>query len=371
MIREAYKLAKRIAWSSLDRVRGVDAMMWTWEMSVPFDDDPLPGNVWNVFSRDFPETSKKGEILFWKMVAFNGGEGRKIRYLVVKPCCDVVLFRRKYDRVLPRAAALYGVADDIIRNCADVDGVLQKSSGNVVFYFVLNGKLYVLVFCEGRLCHWSEEIGYEGSFDDDVFADRRDRFRRYLTLDDYFAGKENFVEICRNVDAATLDERLVSVARDPFWKKIDLDKTRRIKPAKKRLFAGALGLVCCIVFCLVNFPGCEENVVAERLDVELEAPPRFLSGEPRREGRPLAKKTGRHRLASRNYANDLKSGFCALPPLRLQGVVEGVLFQGTLDGESRWFHVGDSLGRFVVSSVAKDRVYLVCRKRVVEVKYGG
>ena len=75
--------------AALERVGGVGAPLFTWEVSVPFDDEPGEARLREEFAREFPESSGRGRPCFWKMVAFNGDSGSSTAYCPREsPCTE-------------------------------------------------------------------------------------------------------------------------------------------------------------------------------------------------------------------------------------------------------------------------------------------
>ena len=155
------------------RTAFVEARLWTWEVVTGFDGVLDPVTLRRRFAEDFPlvaQSCSTGECavgpVFREMVSFNSTDGRKHRYLVMRTETDVVELRRRYERVLRRVAVFYGCADKLMREeeCADEsDGAgaecasENESAGNCRFAFLAGRTLYILVFFEGRLCHWTCE----------------------------------------------------------------------------------------------------------------------------------------------------------------------------------------------------------------------
>lgn len=337
--------------AALERVGGVGAPLFTWEVSVPFDDEPKEARLREAFAREFPESSGRGRPIFWKMVAFNGNSGRKVRYLVAV-AAGVDGMRRKFDRVLPEGIALYGMADRIIRSS-------DAMHGNALFSFLCGGRLVILVFCEGRLCHWSEEEDYEDGFGGRTYAERIERFRRFLARDEYLARGCPYSEFRERVDSTTMHGEFRRAARDPFWRRLDLDCAPRVRPLHRKIAVGCFLAVAALagtLFFLPNVAVAEGEAVDEdfREDVALSAPPPLPVVAEVREMLPPASPP------SIQPTMRAPSARCNAPPLRLRSVVQGVLFQGDVGGTLGWYRPGDSVGTFVVDSVGRDRVVLVC-----------
>lgn len=339
--------------AALERVGGVGAPLFTWEVSVPFDDEPKEARLREKFAREFPESSGRGRPCFWKMVAFNGDSGKKVRYLVAVAAAPVDGMRRKFDRVLPEGIALYGMADRIIRSSG-------AAHGNAVFSFLCGSRLVILVFCEGRLCHWSEEEGYEDGFGGRAYAERMERFRRFLARDEYLARGCPYSEFRERVDPATMQGEFRRAARDPFWRRLDLDCAPRVRPLHRKIAVGCFLAVAALAgaaalgldYGVGNVAVAEGEAVDEdfREDVALSAPPPLPVVAEVREMLPPASPPSMRAPSAR----------CNAPPLRLRSVVQGVLFQGDVGGTLGWYRPGDSVGTFVVDSVGRDRVVLVC-----------
>lgn len=366
--------------AALERVGGVGAPLFTWEVSVPFDDEPGEARLREEFAREFPELSGRCRPCFWKMVAFNGDSGRKVRYLVAV-AAGVDGMRRKFDRVLPEGIALYGKADNVIRT-GGVHGCVRgsvhgntpgssadhaDSGGNALFSFLCGSRLVILVFCEGRLCHWSEEEGYEEGFGGRAYAERMERFRRFLARDEYLARGCPYSEFRERVDPATMQGEFRRAARDPFWRGLDLDNVPRVRPLVRRAVL-ALLLVAVIVCALGSFaalfrygPFAEGHAREAPYDIALTDPPAIVPGAD--EVRDTLYRARLHKKSrfyrESHYKSDFKTK-CAAPPLRLRSVVQGVLFQGDAGDGMRWYRTGDSIGAFVVDSVGRDDVILEC-----------
>ena len=337
--------------AALERVGGVGAPLFTWEVSVPFDDEPGEARLREEFAREFPESSGRGRPCFWKMVAFNGDSGRKVRYLVAV-AASVDGMRRKFDRVLPEGIALYGMADRIIRSSG-------AAHGNALFSFLCGSRLVILVFCEGRLCHWSEEKGYEEGFGGGAYAERMERFRRFLARDEYLARAGAYSEFRERVDPTTMHGEFRRAACDPFWRGLDLDCAPRVRPLHRKIAVGCFLAVAALagaaalgldVF-VANVAAAEGAGLGE--DIDLSAPPPLPVVAEVRETPPTPPPPISPSMRA-------PSARCNAPPLKLRSVVQGVLFQGDVEGTLGWYRPGDSVGAFIVDSVGRDRVVLVC-----------
>ena len=177
------------------RIAYADVRLWTWEVVTGFDGVLDAKTLHARFAEEFPkvaEACRNGECaagpVFREMVSFNSADGRRHRYLVMRAETDVAEFRRRCDRVLPRMAMLYGCADKLIceEECtADGTGIkcvadtagfkcaCENEAGNCRFAFLAGGALYILVFFEGRLCHWTCEPDCAGPANPIAMRQRR------------------------------------------------------------------------------------------------------------------------------------------------------------------------------------------------------
>ena len=146
------------------RIAPVAARMMTWEVTTAFDGTFTETELHKRFDEDFRDVFvTESRVFFWPLVSFNASDGRKRRYLVVVADEPLENCRKKFDCCLPKQIALYGIADKILRG--KWDGVDVAENGNLLFVALWKHRLYILVFMEGRLCHWSEEYGYGESLD--------------------------------------------------------------------------------------------------------------------------------------------------------------------------------------------------------------
>lgn len=332
-----------------ENVYGLYAPMFTWEVCVPFEHEPSEDYLLKQFDKEFTETLKWGEPVFWPMVSFNGPEGRKIRYLVAIVGEALGGFRKKYDRVLPKSVALYAFADKLVRN-SEFD-----HDGNALCLFIYSGRLYILVFKEGCLCHWSEEPGYNSGFEGSDFAMRLERFRIFLKRDEFLSAVPIYTELFNLVDSRQMDFFFKKAVKDPFWKALDLDDIPKFKPAVRKIVESSfliLMIMFGLYFMLYGLPK-NEFPVEKSLDSAcvLDLPPEVLPS-----------------LERKVFRKAKRSNKCKALNLVLQGVVEGVVFQGKHDNQVEWFRVGDVIDGYVVASVEKNRVKLVCNGKTFVVK---
>ena len=335
------------------RVQGVDARICTWELVTGFEESLAPENLLEYFRRDFPEV--EGSPKFWKMVSFNSPEGRRHRYLVIlgspvdsdgEKGFSRLFWRGR--RALPRSLFLYARADAQMES--------WESYENFRYAAIVNGTLYVLVFYEGRLCHWSEERGYEGACGKEMAAGRLLRMDEFLRQDPLFSkagnfrqGELEFLEVDFGNPAESWVVQLGKAARDPFWKGLHLESPKRGRAAGLSL----------ILFFLMMFAGIlvRENLDAGGVAMPGPAAPVLstpatgpISKEPR-----IQKTAKSSRPKAREAATE-----CSRPSIAIQGIVGDRLFSGVFAGARVVKRAGDSLESYRVKSVLRDRVVLEC-----------
>ena len=346
----------------LRRARAVRAKMFTWEVVTDFDCDAPQESLEETFAKEFPEVQGSC-VAFWKMVSFNAVDGRKHRYLVAVTAQEGRESRgqerrAQERRALPESIGLYALADREMRSC--------DCGGNMRFAAVVGGVLYILVFMEGRLCHWSEENGYGGN-SVALVAERLERFDAFLAKDPLFSRTSAFD--LRFYPEATFG-MFAEAARDPFWKRLDLYGSRTAGlhvGAPVMLFA--LAAVASLGFVTV-YPAqgeaCGDCTLAAA--PELLASPDEILGDGLWTMGPAKPKLSQVRAVS-GRGNTPPSA-CGMPALTIQGTVDGKLAQAKIAGEVRWLAVGDSVGTFAVVSIGSDRVQFVCNDKAVEVLNG-
>ena len=342
----------------MSRVQGVPARICTWELVTGFGQNPTEEELADFFHRDFPDTEQL--LKFWKLLSFNSSEGRRHRYLVIlaelpdQPSGRLTRGRR----TLPGSLFLYARVDELIRSC--------EGNENFRYAAIVCETLYVLVFYEGRLCHWSEERGYGDSLASFRARERLRHMDEFLRRDSLFSGTSSFsygdLEYLEaNFDDPTGEAAalLQRAAKDPFWKGLHLEPSRKgLRVALSIILLLTLmvaGLVTWSAFDVGcgNIPGPE----APRL-----APPatELISKEPR-----FSNMVKGPRPKSVEPILD-----CPRPPLEISGIVGNRLFSGLFGGERIVKKMGDSLERYQVKSVLRDRVVLECGGREWEVLNG-
>jgi hypothetical protein len=359
----------------------MEAHLWTWEVVTGFDGELDPVTLRRRFAEDFPSVAQSyssgecaAEPVFREMVSFNSTDGRKHRYLVMLANDnaaekDVAKLRGRGDRVLPRTAMLYGCADKLMREedacetCAGGDNAycgcsLRESCGNCRFAFLDNGWLYILVFFEGRLCHWSEEPHHNN----ESVQERLGRFDVFLRNDDLFSRAEKWY--CAFMDIGGVPEperlrRLRHAGRDPFWRARTCGKV--VWPA---ISVGVVLLLAVTTWWNVS-PGDAFEVISPD-GIELPAltpPPEMLPSEE-----PAAPFNENDAPFNKTTNNE---NTCDLPSIHLRGVVADRIFSASIAGAPpSWYNLGDSIGLFEVVSIGKDRVQLACGGEIREVRNG-
>ena len=348
------------------RTAFVEARLWTWEVVTGFDGVLDPVTLRRRFAEEFPsvaETWRSGgcaaEPVFREMVSFNSTDGRKHRYLVMRPYVPLVAYRKNFDRVLPRVAEFYGCADKLMR-----EG--ECAGGNCRFAFLNNGALYILVFIEGRLCHWTCEPGCDAA----AAGERLERFDEFLRRDDLFSRAETWCKRLVCIDGAGEREHREwwrRARKDPFWKAVDLDECAGLKPRAKRKIA--LAALAGMAFAFAGSAKFLDNGIAyTRPAPDLSPVPGYVldDEEPRAKNVRANAEPAEQGTAATDAVLQ-----CAAPVIRLYGVVEGRLVQASVDGGERaWLRMGDSTGNFKVAGIGKDNAVFVCGETRVEVYNG-
>lgn len=329
------------------------ASLLTWEWMTTYEKSPSGEELRAAFERDFPESSsqKNFDCIRWPLCSFNSPEGRRFRYLVA-------FFQNSRHtgnrRLLPFQIWMYGYADWGLRNQESCDGC-------ALFYRVQRGALFVLIFFEGRLCHWIEESGYETLI---LVEKRLAEIGGFLKADPLLSRHPKYVTI--PIDGRSLRDfsrRMFfrRAARDPFWANLDL---RRTIPAKRKrsvwnLHLAMLFMLAALLFSFVlnltdnSFFGQEKWPLIRDVDApELSLPLLVFQEQEERGG---------ERVLLPGSAHFRKANHCKMASLKIQGVVADKLF---LSG-GRTFAIGDSVGSFVVQAIAKNGASLACGDSIV------
>ena len=128
-------------------------------------------------------------------------------------------------------------ANEGVAECSVAETCVEKNvanGGNLMFVALWKNVLYILVFMNGRLGHWSEESGYGDCFDEQI-AERVRRFKEFLKADELFASAGAFGEVFVCGDNVPDMDILFQIgAKDSFWRDLDLDESESMKPCEKR-----------------------------------------------------------------------------------------------------------------------------------------
>ena len=344
----------------LERVAFVGARLWTWELVTNFDSDVPHEKLLQWLREDFPETLRDRNPVCREMVGFNSSGGRRHRFLVALPEKDVECLRRHFDRVLPQTAMLYGAADALMRT--------NDGFGNLRYAVLAESTLYILVFFEGRLCHWTEEVAHDNA----TAEERLERFDEFLMRDDLFSRAESwrkvFVE-SKDFSDSQRKALLKAASRDPFWKDYDLDLFDGIKPRAKWRLAFAATFAVALFFSFV-WRGSGENVAK----VDMAAPSLSVAPEITVVDHPMGMSRGKDDVRVMKV-NSPEASFpdspACLVQFKIRGIVGGRLVRVEMeDGRMAWFRTGDSLGNFRVESIGGSKVSLACGGRIVKVENG-
>ncbi len=387
-----------IGWAK--KVAPVAARMMTWEVTTAFDGTLTETELRKRFDEDFREVFNAGfadgecAVFFWPLVSFNASDGRKHRYLVAVADEPLENYRKTFDRCLPKQIALYAIADKVLRGewggesflkcdetCAGCGGecvVFDNNcaeNGNLLFVAFWEHCLYILVFMEGRLCHWSEEYGY-GEVFDDACRERVARFKEFLKADELFAKMNGVGEFGEG--SPKVDELFQVAVRDPFWRGKDLDECDSMKTCEQRRWI--MSAVALLVFCACVFAMCGGSLnllCAKFFDDEfhnsfVNVAPVELSQPAARDLEMLAWAEGHRDLLPAKWtlgrAGLSSRGACDSSEINLLGIVGGrVALVKTSAGETRTLSVGDSLSRYRVKRIGMNDVVMRCGRK--EVRY--
>lgn len=324
-------------------VAPLDVALLTWEWTTTYEKSPEEKELRNSFREDFPgtvEDLKDGFYLLWPLLSFNSPEGRRFRYLVALVGAPNIPEGRK--RFLPRQIWLYGAADRMLRGVekSSLDGF---SNGNVLFYHCEHEILCVLIFYEGRLCHWIEESGYEN---ESLVENRLKDLENFLKKDALFC-RCNHYEFIR-IEGRNDSQRsrfFRTASKDPFWGTLNLFPHSKNKLQKRRGLRKKI--LCCFLilvslWILGNGEATEGMFPVDVVPPKLAVPNIIPSEEPR---------GALDRLPFRKP--EIR---CVVENLRVQGAIGGKLF---LAGK-KMFAVGDSIGNFVVKKIGGKGVEFFC-----------
>lgn len=341
----------------------------TWEWTTTYDKSPTVQELHESFEMDFPLTCERLRMSgrrYWlfPLISFNSAEGRRFRYLAVlgcedlEPCKGIVGWRKNLGlvRMLPKSFWIYGAADEILRGSQ----LMGKDwGGNGLFYFLEGGALTVLIFFEGRLCHWLEETGYEK---DDSLKNRLETLRGFVKQDALFSRYETMefirIECPKDVSQTVWKNGLFKrAAMDPLGREINLCDDNR--------FVGlSMYAIFFVVFAFLLIGAWLWWIGSSKKSIPLEdvVPPE-LTTVP--ELPMVSEETVSEKVTELKPYMGTVTMKCD-SSVRVQGVVSGKLFIS--DGKT--FFRGDSLGGLVVRDVLKNGVLFSCRNKqfFVEVK---
>ena len=360
-----------MVWLGMHRVIPVEAKLLTWECTTTFDEIPALETLESLFESEFPRTCRRlqesgGFYRIWHLVSFNSSEGRRSRFLVAlveKPFGNVRW------RALPEQIWLSAAADQMIRSLPESD-----NAGNYLCYGYAGNTLCVLVFFEGRLCHWSEESFAKNCSRATLDARMEQavsRFRRFLESDALFSRVKHFEEICLqgNFEPEFSLSHFKAAARDAFWRGRDLRKPEENSGLafanvmnalqQKWIWLALLAVLALLMpklYTQLTHLNSDWNAVLNIPNpepIELSLPPEWgESLEARDSGR------GSDAVATHTPARPKRN--CALPDFSLRGVVAEKLAMVSVGGQLRTLAEGDSLESFAVHAVGRERVELGC-----------
>ena len=381
----------------------VAARMMTWEVTTSFDGilseaelrkrflDEF-GNCECVCCTDDEKTDNAScidkrcscRLFFWPLVSFNTSDGRKHRYLVAVANEPLACYRKKFDRCLPRQVALYALADKILRGTYAWNIVEKKihveDNGNLLFVARWKNVLYVLVFMNGRLCHWSEDFGYGETFDE-YCRKRVENFKSFLKNDELFSdayASDSFgVAYLHGEEMMNYDELFRWGCKDPFWRHLDLDEDGSLKLCEKRryfLCTLLLSVLCLSIASLYgniwnewlgwdNGSEVQINHLDKVAPVELSLPAEYNLEK-------MAWAEGHRDLLPAKWKPTSRTN-CLLPEFRLLGIVSNrTALVLTAAGETKILLPGDLFSRYRVKRIGKDYVVLKCGMKEVRYEVG-
>jgi hypothetical protein len=365
----------------------VEAKLLTWECMTTFDEIPAQAELERMFEMEFPRTSRRlqecgGFYRIWHLVSFNSSEGRRSRFLVAlvekpveKRTFEKITFEKISRRVLPEQIWLSAAADQAIRKLHESD-----NAGNYLCYAHAEGRLFVLVFFEGRLCHWSEDfVGGHAKLELAL-----SRFRRFLESDALFSRVEHFQEIALQGDftQGIISQDFSSQAlfkrasRDSFWRWHDLRKPEvKATTGFAELVGAILGrktcwlLILALAMLLGKFGELGAKLKSDLQSNVADVVPPELSVPEISMLEVSAEENLLENLRQFSLSRERKRP-CILPEIILKGVVGEMFAVVTVAGEPKEISAGDSLGLFEVRTVGRDQITLACGDSTVVKKVG-
>ena len=360
----------------------VEAKLLTWECMTTFDEIPVQAELERLFEKEFPRTCFRlqesgGFFRIWHLVSFNSAEGRRSRFLValVEKPFEKRTFGKNSRRVLPEQIWLSAAADQAIRKLHESD-----NAGNYLCYAHAEGRLFVLVFFEGRLCHWSEDfVGGHAKLELAL-----SRFRRFLESDALFSRVEHFQEIALQGDftQGIISQDFSSQAlfkrasRDSFWRWHDLRKPEvKATTGFAELVGAILGrktcwlLILALAMLLGKFGELGAKLKSDLQSNEADVVPPELS-VPEISMLEVSPDWNAVVELPESSAPRVRKPICLLPEVFLKGVVGEEIAVVAMAGESKEISAGDSLGLFEVRTVGRDQITLACGDSTVVKKVG-
>jgi len=355
------------------RIAPVAARIMTWEVTTAFDGVLTETELRKRFDEELGVYEER--VCFWPLVSFNASDGRRHRYLVALADEPLLCYRKKFDRCLPKQVLLYALADKIMRGSVDdMNFAESEVNGNLLLVALWEKCLYIFVFVEGRLCHWSEEHGYGENFDE--LCERRIlRFREFLKADELLAGAGCFHEVRVNGDGWNANELFHAGACDPFWRQLDLDACTSMKSCGKSRWTLFVMMALCL--CVLLMVVCENPLLWKafgiaQMPVDAAVVELDLPSDDALERLAWAKGHNQMRFVNREHLR-LDSGgeVCELPSFKLLGIVgDRAALVKLSSGESKTILVGDSLNRYRVKSIGKNDAVLRCGAKEMRYEVG-
>ena len=359
----------------MSRAYPIDAKIFTWDCPTEYGGDFSPKDAEIAFAKEFPETcwhlkSNGGNFAVLPLVSFVESHQTVSRCLVVVRTAENVETTakgtskiRKFPvrfwsplkrrRLLPRQIALYSAAEEFV--CRNTT---ENGNANFWCYALVDGILYSQVFFEGKLAYWSEEsgIGREGASLEAYLC----RFRCFLKTDVLFSRVGRFAEI--ELPPRFERRNFKKSARNPFWKEVNLRGVRRSSHLEVPWKMLGTVLLLCLALLYELWVYREKDSLSCKDCVEV-APVELLPAPETLESAEPVEKDYVEKLFAEESAVVRKK--CPLPEFRLNGVVGEKLAMFTVAAEYRVASPGDSIGDFVVESISRAGMRLVCGDSVV------
>lgn len=343
------------------------AKLCTWEFVGEFDEVPEEHLLRKKFQQEFPNTVSTLSCRFLRMTSFNGQEGRRHRFLVAAYEEKILQGHRRSHKFFPAQIFLFAIADEKMRA---VNGCENYKMASIV-----GDVLYILVFVEGRLSHWSEENGYGEENGLALANERLVLFDGFLKEDsllssveynawDLFRYERNPWELCTG--EKTFFRLFCNAAKDHFWKGFDLKPEKKANNRKVPLL-----YIKCSLFLLVAGGSLWWNVGNQNGTMETKALPIEVNKKEVIDFMSVPEMVDIPELSKHDSVEKEIVAPCVFPNISIYGVVaDKIFFSRNSQGENQKWEIGDSLENFQVSKIGKDRVFLLCRGQVYEVLNG-